>query len=45
MLLMMLELGIPVDRIHYADVGDMAEFEVMYAYIARVEAYTGSPES
>jgi 3'-phosphoadenosine 5'-phosphosulfate sulfotransferase (PAPS reductase)/FAD synthetase len=41
MLLMMLEQGMPVDRIHYADVGEMAEFEEMYAYITRVEAYTG----
>lgn len=40
MLLMMLERGMPVDRIHYADVGEMAEFEEMYEYIARVEIYT-----
>lgn len=43
MLLMMLERGVPVDQIVYADVGEMAEFEEIYAYIARVEAYTGIP--
>lgn len=41
MLLMMLERGIRVDRILYADVGEMAEFEEMYAYIAQLEAYIG----
>ena len=41
MLLMMLERGIRVDRILYADVGDMAEFPQMYAYIARLEHYIG----
>lgn len=41
MLLMMLERGIPVDIIVFADVGEMAEFEEMYEYIARVEVYTG----
>lgn len=41
LLLMMLERGIPVDKIVFADVGEMAEFEEMYEYIARVEAYTG----
>lgn len=41
MLLMMLERGIPVHKILFADVGEMAEFEEMYAYIKRVEAYTG----
>lgn len=41
MLLMMLEKGIRVDEIVYADVGEMAEFEAMYAYITRVEEYTG----
>jgi 3'-phosphoadenosine 5'-phosphosulfate sulfotransferase (PAPS reductase)/FAD synthetase len=41
MLLMMLERGIPVDKILFADVGEMAEFDEMYSYIKRVEAYTG----
>ena len=41
MLLMMLEKGVRVDRIHYADVGEMAEFEEMYEYISRVEAFIG----
>lgn len=41
MLCMMLDKGIPVDRIHYADVGEMAEFPEMYGYIARVSAYIG----
>jgi 3'-phosphoadenosine 5'-phosphosulfate sulfotransferase (PAPS reductase)/FAD synthetase len=41
MLLMMLERGIPVDRILYADVGEMAEFEQIYDYLPKVEAYTG----
>lgn len=41
MLLMMLEHGIPVHKVLFADVGEMAEFEEMYAYIERVEAYTG----
>lgn len=43
MLLMMLERGIPCDRILYADVGEMAEFEEMYAYIARLERHIGRP--
>lgn len=43
MLLMMLERGIRIDRFLYADVGEMAEFEEMYAYIARLEAYIGRP--
>lgn len=38
---MMLERGIPVDRIHYADVGEMAEFPEMYDYMDRVESFTG----
>lgn len=41
MLLMMLEKGIRVDRILYADVGEMAEFEEMYSYIACLETYIG----
>ena len=41
MLVMMLEKGISVNRILYADVGDMAEFHQMYDYISKVEAYTG----
>jgi 3'-phosphoadenosine 5'-phosphosulfate sulfotransferase (PAPS reductase)/FAD synthetase len=41
MLLMMLERGIPVDMIVFADVGEMAEFEEMYDYLKRVEVYTG----
>lgn len=41
MLLMMLERGIPIHKIIYADVGDMAEFKEMYAYIRQVEDYTG----
>lgn len=41
MLLMMLERDLPVDRILYADVGEMAEFEQMYDYLPRIEAYTG----
>ena len=43
MLLMMLERGIPVDRVLFADVGEMAEFEQMYEYISRIEIYTGIP--
>lgn len=43
MLLMMLERGIPVHLILYADVGEMAEFKEMYPYIERVQAYTGIP--
>lgn len=39
MLLMMLNKGMRIDEIHYADVGEMAEFEEMYAYIDKVEAY------
>lgn len=41
MLLLMLEKGIAVDRVLYADVGEMAEFAQMYDYIAKIEAYTG----
>ncbi len=41
MLLMMMERGIPVHKIVYADVGEMAEFEEIYEYRERVEAYTG----
>ena len=41
MLLLMLERGIRVDRILYADVGEMAEFPEMYAYIEKIKAYTG----
>ncbi len=43
MFLMMLERGIPVDKVLFADVGDMAEFSVMYEYLATVERYTGIP--
>ena len=43
MLIMMLERGIPVDRVLYADVGTMAEFKSQYAYIAKLSAYTGIP--
>lgn len=41
MLCMMLERGIRVDRILFADVGEMAEFEQQYDYLAKIEAYTG----
>lgn len=41
LLLMMLERGIQVDRILYADVGDMAEFPSMYGYIAQLEKHIG----
>jgi len=41
MLLRMLELGMRVDLIVYADVGEMAEFEYMYEYIKRIEQYIG----
>jgi 3'-phosphoadenosine 5'-phosphosulfate sulfotransferase (PAPS reductase)/FAD synthetase len=41
MLLMMLERGIAVDKILFADVGEMAEFDEMYEYIRRVEEFTG----
>ena len=30
-----------VDRIYYADVGEMAEFDEMYDYISRIESYVG----
>ena len=41
MLFMMLDRGIPVDKIVFADVGDMAEFSEMYDYITRVANYIG----
>jgi 3'-phosphoadenosine 5'-phosphosulfate sulfotransferase (PAPS reductase)/FAD synthetase len=41
LLLMMLERGIPVDRIIFADVGPGAEFSEMYGYLRRLERYTG----
>jgi hypothetical protein len=41
MLIMMLEQGIPIDRVLYADVGPMAEFESQYEYIKKVSAYAG----
>ena len=43
LLLLMLDLGIPVHKIIYADVGGMSEFSEMREYIRRVEAYTGIP--
>ena len=43
MLLMMLERGIPVHKVLFADVGEMAEFPMMYDYLKRVEEYTGIP--
>ena len=43
MLLMMLERGIPVQKVLFADVGMPAEFPMMYDYLKRVEAYTGIP--
>lgn len=43
MLIEMLRRGMRVDRIQYADVGEMAEFVEMYPYIDRVEAYIGRP--
>ena len=41
LLLMMLEKGIPVDRIIFADVGPGCEFSEMYEYLEKVEEYTG----
>lgn len=41
MLWWMIQNGIPVHRILFADVGDMAEFPEMYEYLARVERYFG----
>ena len=41
MLLMMLERGIAVDKIVFADVGEMAEFPEMYEYLERVSKYIG----
>jgi len=43
LLLMMLERGIPVHKVLFADVGVGAEFPLMYDYLKRVEAYTGIP--
>lgn len=43
LLVMMLERGIPVHRILFADVGEMAEFSMMYEYLALVERYIGIP--
>jgi 3'-phosphoadenosine 5'-phosphosulfate sulfotransferase (PAPS reductase)/FAD synthetase len=43
LLLMMLERGIPVHKVLFADVGEMAEFSAMYEYLLRVEKYTGIP--
>jgi 3'-phosphoadenosine 5'-phosphosulfate sulfotransferase (PAPS reductase)/FAD synthetase len=41
LLLMMMERDIPVHKIVFADVGEMAEFDEMYDYLERIEAYTG----
>lgn len=41
MLSMMIRRGMRIDRILYADVGEMAEFEAQYEYIARLESYFG----
>jgi 3'-phosphoadenosine 5'-phosphosulfate sulfotransferase (PAPS reductase)/FAD synthetase len=41
MLLMMLKRNMRIDEIHYADVGEMAEFQEMYTYIDKVESHTG----
>lgn len=41
MLLMMLERGMWVDRILYADVGELAEFPSMYEYIHKLEDHIG----
>lgn len=43
MLLMMIEKGIPVHKVLFADVGDGAEFPYMYDYLKQVEEYTGIP--
>lgn len=43
LLLMMLERGIPVHKVLFADVGEMAEFSQMYEYLSLVEQYTGIP--
>lgn len=43
MLLMMIENRMTIDSVNFADVGEMAEFEEMYGYLDKVEAYTGIP--
>jgi 3'-phosphoadenosine 5'-phosphosulfate sulfotransferase (PAPS reductase)/FAD synthetase len=43
LLLMMLDLGIPVHKVLYADVGEPAEFSEMRLYIKKVEEFTGIP--
>lgn len=41
MLILMLDEGIPVDRIIFADMGPEAEFEETYAFLHKVEATLG----
>ena len=45
MLLMMLEKGIPVHKVLFADVGMPAEFPIMYDYLERVAAYILMPST
>jgi 3'-phosphoadenosine 5'-phosphosulfate sulfotransferase (PAPS reductase)/FAD synthetase len=43
MLVRAIEEGWQVDRIHFADVGEEAEFEEMYEFVDKVERFIGMP--